>query len=368
MTFEERVQAMIDHGFTERQAGFLTTVMLHAGVCLGRQYCAYAGIVRGQKVHDFFRDLVANNHVSVYSRAHRKTHLYHVHAKTLYRAIGEPNNRHRRPVPLSRAIERLMVLDGVLADRRHRWLATAEKLPIGIDPDGRRHVFIYLVTRRLPIDFRVFLHRYGNLLRTLPAWTVRVLVPPHLIGAVALHEAAARDELAMPLPPATVDELRWYFEQRRDAAADPAIVADLRFQRASAMFGAPRFRVLYRMWRRYGNRMLDAATSPVTADALARRTGQVPERRGYRDRLNAGTRSNPEAGAVIGAQARAPRDDELPPPVIGSAALAEPSLVAADRRASQVAPRHRAARDRYFAAGTATAPAKPPPPATDRLP
>lgn len=301
---------MIDHGFTERQAGFLTTVMLHSGVCLGRQYCAYAGIVRGQKVHDFFRDLVANNHVSVYSRAHRKTHLYHVHAKTLYRAIGEPNNRHRRPVPLSRAIERLMVLDGVLADRRHRWLATerekiahftrvtrlsrselphisfgvqldetvryfAEKLPIGIDPDGRRHVFIYLVTRRLPIDFRVFLHRYGNLLRTLPAWTVRVLVPPHLIGAVALHEAAARDELAMPLPPATVDELRWYFEQRRDAAADPAIVADLRFQRASAMFGAPRFRVLYRMWRRYGNRMLDATTSPVTADALARRTGQV---------------------------------------------------------------------------------------------
>lgn len=310
MTFEERVQAMIDHGFTERQAGFLTTVMLHSGVCLGRQYCAYAGIVRGQKVHDFFRDLVANNHVSVYSRAHRKTHLYHVHAKTLYRAIGEPNNRHRRPVPLSRAVERLMVLDGVLADRRHRWLATerekiahftrvtrlsrselphisfgvqpdetvryfAEKLPIGIDPDGRRHVFIYLVTRRLPIDFRVFLHRYGNLLRTLPAWTVRVLVPPHLIGAVALHEAAARDELAMPLPPATVDELRWYFEQRRDAAADPAIVADLRFQRASAMFGAPRFRVLYRMWRRYGNRMLDATTSPVTADALARRTGQV---------------------------------------------------------------------------------------------
>ena len=310
MTFEERVQAMIDHGFTERQAGFLTTVMLHAGVCLGRQYCAYAGIVRGQKVHDFFRDLVANNHVSVYSRAHRKTHLYHVHAKTLYRAIGEPNNRHRRPVPLSRAIERLMVLDGVLADRRHRWLATerekiahftrvtrlsrselphisfgvqpdetvryfAEKLPIGIDPDGRRHVFIYLVTRRLPIDFRVFLHRYGNLLRTLPAWTVSVLVPPHLIGAVALHEAAAREELAMPLPPATVDELRWYFEQRRDAAADPAIVADLRFQRASAMFGAPRFRVLYRMWRRYGNRMLDATTSPVTADALARRTGQV---------------------------------------------------------------------------------------------
>jgi hypothetical protein len=301
---------MTEHGFTERQAGFLTTVMLHSGVCLGRQYCAYAGIVRGQKMHDFFRELVANGHATVCSRAHRKTHLYHVHAKTLYRTIGEPNNRHRRPVPLSRAIERLMVLDGVLSDRRHRWLATerekvahftrvtrlsrselphitfgvkpdqtiryfADKLPIGIDADGRRHVFVYLVTHRLPIDFRAFLHRYGNLLRTLPAWTVRLLIPPHLAGAASVYHAAARDELATPLPPATVEELRWFFRQRGNADDDPAVSTDPRYRRGCAMFGAPRFRVLYRMFRRYGDRVLEATTSPVTADALARRTGQV---------------------------------------------------------------------------------------------
>ena len=133
MTFKERVQAILDHGFTERQAGFLTTVMLHAGVCLGRQYCAYAGIVRGQKVHDFFRDLVGNGFATVYPRAHRKTHLYHVHAKALYRSIGEPNNRHRRPVPVSRAIERLMLLDGVLTDRHHSWLATERDNPIRVE-------------------------------------------------------------------------------------------------------------------------------------------------------------------------------------------------------------------------------------------
>lgn len=310
MTFEERVHAMVDKGFTERQAGFLTTVMLHSGVCLGRQYCAYAGIVRGQKMHDFFRQLVSNGHATVDTRPHRKTRLYHVYSKALYRAIGEANNRHRRLVPLSRAIERLMVLDGVLADRRHRWLATerekvahftrvtrlsrpelphisfgvkpdetvryfAEKLPIGIDPEGRRHVFVYLVTHRLPIDFRAFLHRYGNLLRTLPAWTVRLLIPPHLANAATLYQAAARDELATPLRPATVDELRWYFERRRDASTDASILDDPRYQRACAMFGAPRFRVLYRTWRRHGDSVLNATTSPVTADALARRTGQV---------------------------------------------------------------------------------------------
>ena len=48
---------------------------------------------------------------------------YHVHYKPLYRAIGEPNNRHRRPTTLARAIERLMLLDAV-RDSDRTWLAT----------------------------------------------------------------------------------------------------------------------------------------------------------------------------------------------------------------------------------------------------
>jgi hypothetical protein len=34
MTFDERVPAVAKKGFTERQARFLTMVMLHAGVCV----------------------------------------------------------------------------------------------------------------------------------------------------------------------------------------------------------------------------------------------------------------------------------------------------------------------------------------------
>ena len=41
MTFDERVQAVAKKGFTERQARFLTTVMLHAGVCVPRQYARF---------------------------------------------------------------------------------------------------------------------------------------------------------------------------------------------------------------------------------------------------------------------------------------------------------------------------------------
>jgi hypothetical protein len=86
VTFAERVQAVAKKGFTDRQAGFLVTVMLHSGVCISRQYCAYARIVRGQKVFDFFASLVARRFATSYSAAHRRAHIYHC-IQTLYAAI-----------------------------------------------------------------------------------------------------------------------------------------------------------------------------------------------------------------------------------------------------------------------------------------
>ena len=49
----ERATTLRPLGFTERQARFLVTVMLHSGVFLERQYCRFAGITHGQKTHDF---------------------------------------------------------------------------------------------------------------------------------------------------------------------------------------------------------------------------------------------------------------------------------------------------------------------------
>src|SRR4051812_45071011 len=124
MTPEERLGAVKVMGFTERQADFLVTVMLHAGVCLGRHYCTFARIAYGQKMHDFFQSLLVRGYATARVCRHAKARLYHIHHKALYRAIGEPNNRYRRPTTLPRAIERLMVLDAVLTDRDRTWLAT----------------------------------------------------------------------------------------------------------------------------------------------------------------------------------------------------------------------------------------------------
>ena len=54
----ERVDAIASFGFSERQARFLVHVLLHAGVFVERQYCAFAGIVHGQKSTDFIKTLV----------------------------------------------------------------------------------------------------------------------------------------------------------------------------------------------------------------------------------------------------------------------------------------------------------------------
>jgi hypothetical protein len=312
MTFSERVQEVAAHGFTDRQSEFLVTVMLHSGVCMDRQYCAFARIPHGRKSYDFFQSLVRDRYATAYACAHSRARIFHLKNHPLYEAIGEADNRFRRPVPIARAVERLMLLDTILATDGITWLATErdkvahfslllhsrlqrgdlphltfgsgdretiryfpDKFPIGLSTDGR-HIFTYLINRPSPVDFRAFLHRHTNLLRALPVWTVRLLVPSHLLKAVPRYEAAWREEIASPLRPSTADELRWYFEERRrldGGAAQATEPLTSRFEKAREAFNAPRFRVLYRSWVLNGQPVLDSTVSSVLGDALARHSG-----------------------------------------------------------------------------------------------
>lgn len=305
MTWEERVRRVRNHGFTERQAGFLVTVMLHAGVCLMRHYEAFARMTHGIKVVQFFESLLTRRYATAHRCAHNRARVFHIHSKPLYRAIGEEDNRFRRPATLARAVERLMLLDAVLADRERTWLATQreklehftlahriprqdlplltfrapdaetvryfpDKLPIGLSRDGA-YTFMYLLVQDVPIDFRGFLERHAELLRALPSWTVRLLIPEHMSGAAALYEAAFHEHLASPLRPSLVADLRWYFEARRAGMKGP----DERFDQAVRGFSAPRFQALYRAWLERGDRVLDATVSPTLMDAIARQNGKL---------------------------------------------------------------------------------------------
>src|SRR5437879_5262712 len=122
---EERTEAVSAFGFTARQARFLVEVLIHAGVFVERQYCAFAGISHGQKTTDFLRRLVERGYARpIVTGALHRGRLFHIHHKPLYAAMGQTENRHRKRMPMGRMIERLMVLDAVLADRSFTWLGT----------------------------------------------------------------------------------------------------------------------------------------------------------------------------------------------------------------------------------------------------
>lgn len=311
MTAEERVQAVAKFGFTERQARFLVTVMLHSGVCLLRQYAAFAGIVHGQKTRKFFAKLVKQGYASAYPCRHNRGRVYHVQHKPLYRAIGETDSRLRRPMSAALVTERLTLLDALLASPEVVWLDTDEetlvhlsclasvavedaarlvaqdpcgrgramrdRMPVGIDQSGR-WVFVYVVTADQIEDFHRYLQQHVGLLAVLPAWTVRVVFPSHLEMLGHLYLDAFKLELARAQPQ-LVERLRWYFRQRRAVTLEGASIDDeQRYHEERFCFAAPRFQVLYKRWLSNGDRALEVVSSAATADAIKTGVGRIETR------------------------------------------------------------------------------------------
>jgi hypothetical protein len=150
-----------------------------------------------------------------------------------------------------------------------------DRLPIGIHLAGRG-VLVYVVTDAWLDEFRVFLERHAALLRALPAWTLRIVVPPQVPDISQRSKQVVWNQLLTPLRTETLDELRWYFEQARSHPA-PCRCADLdeRFHRAREAFSAPRFEALYRAWEQDGETAVAAAGSHAINDAVKAGAGQV---------------------------------------------------------------------------------------------
>ena len=311
MTTDERVRAVADFGFTERQARFLVTVMLHSGVCLLRQYTALAGIVHGQKTRKFFHKLVSHSYATAYPCRHNRGRVYHVHHKPLYRAIGETDSRHRRPMSAARVVDALTLLDVVLAGPQLVWLATEEekqvhlsslagittdklphltiakgasnavrmfpdKVPVGLDLNGR-WVFVYLVTNDGQEDFYLFLHRHAALFSTLPAWTLRLVFPPPFGCLEPRYRNDFRYALATRRSNSgLVEDLRWYFKQRRAHGLEGTAIQDEeRYYELKECLRATHYQVLYRRWLTEGDAALEVVSSEATADAIERGSGRV---------------------------------------------------------------------------------------------
>lgn len=309
-TAHDRIQTVTEFGFTERQARFLMLVMRHAGVCVPRQYARFAGVAYGAKCNAFFDRLVRRGFARAIDCIHNRARLYHVHSKALYHVVGDAGSRYRRLVSPRLAIERLMLLDAVLTTPDVEWITTAvEKaaylarltasasaatsqtsspeddsthvvalpgaLPIGVESDGRT-VLLYLATEVSTDAIRTFLQGHATLLRVAPTWTIRILFPRPLDRVYDAYQTVIHEELESPLPPATIAELKWYFEHRDKATREPLHPQDQRFLDVGArVFDTARFSALYQQWLKRGDAVFEGRSSPVIAEALNAGAGRV---------------------------------------------------------------------------------------------
>jgi hypothetical protein len=310
MTWEDRINAIAKFGFTERQARFLVTVMLYAGVCVPRQYATFAGTAYGHAVSRFFDKLVQRGYAVASDCLHNRAELYHVRHHALYRAVDQPHSRYRRSVPARQVLDRLMRLDAIMIEPELIWLATEEEKvaffslmapslprerlprlvvgkgagrrlrlfpedqPIGVTTTGRV-VFTYLVTTYETERLRAFVQRHTDLLRALPGWTLRLVVPPTLADGISRFEGVIRDELTS-LRPELLAELKWYFAKRRNTPSPRALsFEDPEFWEHQGAFAAPRFQQLYRRWLADGDIVFEALASSAITEALERGTGRI---------------------------------------------------------------------------------------------
>ena len=147
--------------------------------------------------------------------------------------------------------------------------------PIGLEPDGRA-VLLYLATEPWTDGFRSFLQGHAALLRAAPTWTLRLVFPRPLDRLYDAYQTVIREELESPLHPATISELRWYFEHRQRAAEGPIHPQTRGFLEVGAkVFGTPRFTELYRRWLKHGDRVFGGPSSPAIAEALNTGQGRV---------------------------------------------------------------------------------------------
>jgi hypothetical protein len=214
-----RCQALEMLGYTPRQAQFLVLVALHGGYFLRRQYVAFTATPHGQAAVRFLAHATAREHVRALPYG-RHGHVFHLYARPLYAAIGQEDNRNRRPAEWDAVIRKLMTVDFVLANPTARFWATEEDkvellrerlIPVDVwphrvyapsHPGGHRTVryfvdkmpwyqvgddprlwIAYVDAERTLQGFETFLDQYRALLASLPSG-VTYVAPTVWQGAI----------------------------------------------------------------------------------------------------------------------------------------------------------------------------------------
>ena len=217
-------------GLGQRAAAWTACAALHSGIFIRPQLRAWLRIPRANferaeasRIIASLRDLglATEDELGGIGRC------VHIHAKQVYRALGETDNRNRRRPGREKAIERLLCLDYVLDHPEEPWLPTeggktqaceeagidhgtwprkvypaqdgesettrffVEKFPLAVDVEGRRAVAACVSPGTTKARLTSWLEAYGPLLEAL-AGAGFALSLVHISQRPEMAEPAAR--------------------------------------------------------------------------------------------------------------------------------------------------------------------------------
>ena len=128
-------------------------------------------------------------------------------------------------------------------------------------------MFLYLVNRRIPVDFRQFLIRHRDLFAQ-PA--SRGLFVCSCRGASGRPWRSTRrplrEELWTPLNPSVSKSLETYFRERQEQGGHLGDPSDRYIAQEFRKQGMPKIQALYRAWRRSGDKVLWQSSSTCLRD------------------------------------------------------------------------------------------------------
>jgi hypothetical protein len=311
LTNEERIRALRQHGYTEREAQFLCLAALHSGYFLRRQYAQFLGKEARGSMTTLIEKLFANSH-AVAAACDRNTHLYHLCTRPFYAALGQEDNRNRRQRECLSIKNKLMGLDFVLAHPNNTFLATEQektqhfahalgiaeaKLPARTyrsapgAPTTRYFVEKYpiflptnaagtTVTSFCFIDeglvtsshFETFLEQYGRLFSALPAFHLVYVADrsaPFRWAENVFQEYAAKWVNGKGPNDPRIKRLTHYFALRRQYEAKDFAGFDrvklIQLRNDQAEFSKPEHDELYELWKAGGDIAVRQFLDPESA-------------------------------------------------------------------------------------------------------
>jgi hypothetical protein len=122
---DEHVVAIESLGYTADEARFLCVVATHSGYFVPRQFVDFTGAGRGRRSHHFTEKIEKRGHAT-WREYLDLGGVYHLFSKTIYRLIDRESLRNRQRHSTEFIRTRLLLLDFIIANPRHRYLETEQ--------------------------------------------------------------------------------------------------------------------------------------------------------------------------------------------------------------------------------------------------